>query len=155
MKALCSESSSDVTICSDVTSVLVHSKTLLHRRVQAAVFWSCLPPLFSTSCWNFVLSLCTLQLLSIQPPVDPACSSSSIFSPPQSSQRSRTSSWWSCPLAMLSSCVAPSSKSRRQIRFFQGSQLQSDVQTTPLSRGVCTNAEPQKERTKDGQRTAI
>ena len=40
MKALCSESTSDVNTCSDVTSVLVHSKTPLHRRVQASVFWS-------------------------------------------------------------------------------------------------------------------
>ena len=117
MKALCSESNSDVTSCSDVTSVFVHSKTPLHRREQAPVFWSCVPPLFGTSCWNFVLSLCTLQLLSIQSPVDPACSRSIIFSPPQSSQGSRTSSWWSRPLAMLSSCVAPSSESCRQIRF--------------------------------------
>ena len=39
MKASCSESSSDVTTCSDATSVIVHSKTPLHRRVQALVFW--------------------------------------------------------------------------------------------------------------------
>ena len=154
MKALYSESNSDVTSCSDVTSVFVHSKTPLHRREQAPVFWSCVPPLFGTSCWNFVLSLCTLQLLSIQSPVDPASSRSIIFSPPQSSQGSRTSSWWSRPLAMLSSCVAPSSESCRQIRFFQGPQLQSDAQTTPLSRGACTSAAPQKQRTKDRQRTA-
>ena len=146
MKALCSVSSTDVITCSDEnTSVFVHSKTPLHRRVLAPVFWSCLPPLFSTSCWNFPLSLCKLQLPSVQSPVNLACSRSIIFSPPQSSQGSRTSSWWSCPLSILSSCVAPSSKSCRQIRFFRGPQLQSDVETTPLSRGVCTNAAPQNE----------
>ena len=117
MKASCSESSSDVTTCSDATSVFVHSQTPLQRRVQAPVFWSCPPPHFNISCWNFVLSLCTLQLLSIQSPVDLARSRSIIFSPPESSQGSRTSSWWSCPLAMLPSCVAPSSESCRQIRF--------------------------------------
>ena len=40
MKASCSESTSDVNTCSDVTSVFVHSKAPLHRRVQASVFWS-------------------------------------------------------------------------------------------------------------------
>ena len=40
MKASCSESTSHVNTCSDVTSVFVHSKTPLHRRVQASVFWS-------------------------------------------------------------------------------------------------------------------
>ena len=40
MSALCSVSNSDVISCSDVTSVTVHPKTPLHRRVQALVFWS-------------------------------------------------------------------------------------------------------------------
>ena len=57
-------STSDVNTCSDVTCVFVHSKTLLHRKVQASVF-------FRFHKW--VLSLCTLQLPSVQPPVDPAC----------------------------------------------------------------------------------
>ena len=39
-----------------------------------------------------MLSLCTLQLPSVHPPVDPACSPSIIFSPPQSSQGSRARS---------------------------------------------------------------
>ena len=47
------------------------------------------------------------------------------------------------------------SKSCRQMSFFfQGPQLQSDAQTTPLSRGVCTSAAPQEQRRKDRQRTA-
>ena len=40
MRALCSVSDSDVISCSDVTSVIVHPKTPLHRRVQALVFRS-------------------------------------------------------------------------------------------------------------------
>ena len=48
---------------------------------------------------------------------------------------------------MLSSCVAPSSKFSRQIRVFQGPQLQRDAQTTPLSHGVCTSAAQQRQRT--------
>ena len=38
MRALCSVSDSDVISCSDVTSVIVHAKTPLHRRVHALHF---------------------------------------------------------------------------------------------------------------------
>ena len=101
-------------------------------------------PLLSTSCWDFVLSLYTLHLPFIQPPVDLACSRSIIFLTTSIVTRPRTGSWWSCPLFLCSSCVAPSSKSPHHTRFCRSPQLQCDAQTTPLSRGVCTNAAPQK-----------
>ena len=156
MKALRSESSSDVTTCSDVSSeICTLQDSVAPQSTSARLLEIDNYPLFRTSCGKFVLSLCTLQLPSVQSPVDPACSRSIICSPPQSSQGSRTSSWWSCPLSMLSSRVAQSSKSCRQIRFFRGPHLQSDAQTTPLSRGVCTNAAPQNEerRTDSGLQT--
>ena len=156
MKALCSESTSDVNTCSDVTSVFVHSKTPLHRRVQASVFWS-----FSTlhsSAFRVGTSCCHSVHFNCLPffrrSIWPAVVRSLSHHLNRHKEGSRTSSWWSRPLSMLSSCVAPSSKSCRQIRFFRGPQLQSDAQTTPLSRGVCTSAAPQEQRTKDRQRTA-
>ena len=91
MKALCSESSSDVT-----------TRTHLVRPLEKDNF-----PLFNTSWWNFGLSLCTLQLLSISSPVGPSCSRP-IISTTSIVTRPRTSSWSSCPLSIFSFCVAPS-----------------------------------------------
>ena len=98
------------------------SKTPLRRRVQASVFWE----------------RTTLHSSALR--VGTSCSQS--FSSVSNVARPRTSSWWSCPLSMFSLCVAPSSESSRQIRFFQG----------PHS--VCASAAPQNQRTKDRQRTA-
>ena len=108
MRALCSESNSVVITCSYVTSVIVHYKTRLHRRIQAPVFRSVAfmrKVLFSTSCWNFVLSLCTFQLHSIQS----ACGRSIIFST-SIVTRPRTSAWVVVSSEMFSLFVATSSK---------------------------------------------
>ena len=97
-----------------------------------------------------MLSLCTFQLPSIQSPID-----SGLQSPNQSFSTTsivtgpRTSCWWSCPRSIFSSCVAPSSKSSRLIRFFQGPQLQSDAQTTPQKqRTQTTGCQPNKNTVK-------
>ena len=71
-----------------VTSVLVHFSVAQHD-TSVCLFgqwFFILSHLLSTSCWGFVLSLCTFQLLSIHSPVDPACSHSTILPPLQASQ---------------------------------------------------------------------
>ena len=108
MKALCSESISDVTTCSDVTSVFVHDKTPLHRRVQASVFWRWTTLHSSalrvdTSCCHSAHFNCTpVNRRLVRPAVAQSFSTTSIVTRP------RPSSWWSCPLSIFSTCLAPS-----------------------------------------------
>ena len=150
MKAFCCESSSDVTTCSDVTSQFVHSKTPLHRRAQASCPFG-VDNLHSsalrvgTSCCHSAHFNCSpFNRRSIRPAVAQS------FSHHLNRHKDHVPALGgSCPLAMRSSCVAPSPKSSRQTRFFQGPQLPCDAQTTPLPHGVCANAAPQNRKNKE------
>ena len=137
-------SNDDVNICSDGTSAFVHSDSVAPQSTSVRLFGDTQ----LSTLQHFVLELRAVTLYT-----STAFRSTAGRSGLQS-QGSRTSSWWSCLLSMLSSRVAPSSKSCLRTRFFRFPQLQSDAQSTPLSRGVCTSAAPQEQRKKDGQRTA-
>ena len=126
--ALCSESSSDVTTCSDVTSVgVVH----LHSSALR-VGTSC--------CHSSHFNCLPFNRRSIQPAV-----AQSIFHH-LSRSKDHVPVLGGRVLFQILIVRRTVSKSCRQIRFFQGPQLQSDAQTTPLSRGVCASAAPQNER---------
>ena len=77
---------SDVTTCSDVSSVIEHHKTPLHRRAQAPVFWKVVFMLLHIHSSN--TKCCYSARFFIRRSINLA-----IVLPP-----SRTSSWWSCPL---------------------------------------------------------
>ena len=154
MKALRSESSSDVTTRTDVTSVTVHSNTPLHRRVQTPVFWTVVfmqSHILSSNakcCHSARFNCSPFNRWSVRPAV-----AQSFF---HQLNRHRTMYQLLVVVSSVNILIVrrPISSPCRQIRFLQGPQLQSDAQTTPLSRDVCTNAAPQKQRTKDRQRTA-
>ena len=133
-----------MTTRTDVTSVIVHSKTPLHRRVQASVLWelcfmrSHILSSNAKCCHSARFNCSPFNRRSVRPAVAQSFShhlNRHKDHVPALGGRVRFQCSHHTRFCLLV-----------HTRFCQGPQLQCDAQTTPLSRGVCTSA-PQRQRT--------